>query len=218
MRIVFQGPPGSGKGTQSKLLCERFGMTHISTGDILREASRRGTPLGIQAQEYMDKGLYAPDDLVNDIVADRFRQGDRPLDFLMDGYPRTRNQAEAFHRVLSEHQLSLHAVLFLEVPDEEIVRRISGRRVCPKDQTPYHVTFNPPKKQAGVCDLCGTPLVQRSDDAEATVRSRQRQYHGTVQGVVDFYKQKNLLREVNGLGTIQEVFASCLAALPRETL
>lgn len=215
MRIVVLGPPGSGKGTQANLLCERFGMTHISTGDILREAIRLNTPPGKQAQQFMDKGQLVPDCLVNDIIAERFERPERPEDFLTDGYPRTLNQAEAFDRVLQRHGPALDAVLALQVPDDEIIRRMSGRRICPKDQTSYHVLYKPPK-QPDICDRCGAPLMQRSDDKEETVRNRLRQFHATVDGVLAFYKGRCLLREVNGLGSIQEVLAACLDSLTRE--
>lgn len=215
MRLIILGPPGSGKGTQAKLLCERFGMTHISTGDILREAIRNHTPLGRQAQKFMDGGQLVPDNLVNDIVAERFRRPDRPEAFLLDGYPRTLNQAEELAAVLRELRVAADAVLVLSVPDDEIVRRMSGRRICPSDHSLYHVTFNPPKVP-GICDLCRTPLVQRADDKEATVLNRLRQYHATVGELLEFYRRRNLLREVNGLGSIQEVFASCLASLQLE--
>jgi adenylate kinase len=212
MRLIIMGPPGSGKGTQAKLLCDRFGMTHISTGDILREAIRNHSPLGRQAQQFMDDGQLVPDNLVNDIVAERFRRADRPAKFLLDGYPRTLNQAEVFDVVLRELHVTITAVLALEVPDDEIVRRMSGRRICPKDQSLYHVTFKPPK-QPGICDICQTRLIQRPDDKEETVLNRLKQFHATVDELLEFYRRQNLLREVNGLGSIQEVFASCLASL-----
>jgi adenylate kinase len=216
MRVILLGPPGSGKGTQAKLLCERLAMTHISTGDILRESVRMSTALGREAQRYMDSGRLVPDTLVNDIIAERFARPNRPTSFLMDGYPRTVNQAESLDGVLREHSLSLDAVLVLEVPDDEIIRRISGRRICPKDQTPYHILCQPPKAP-DVCDLCGTTLIQRSDDQEETVRNRLSQYHATVDGVITFYRQRQGLQTVNGVGPIQEVFAACLEKL-RETV
>ena len=145
MRLIILGPPGSGKGTQAKRLCQKLGMVHFATGDILREAARLGTPLGVQAQAFMDQGRYVPDQLVNDVVAERLGQPDRPEDFVIDGYPRTLVQALAFDRVLKQQGLTLDAVLFIKVSDDEIVRRLSGRRVCPKDGMNYHLINHPPK-------------------------------------------------------------------------
>lgn len=215
MRLILLGPPGSGKGTQAKLLCQAVDMAHISTGDILRDAVRRGTPLGQQAQPYMDQGKYVPDSLVNDIIAERFRQADCPKSFLMDGYPRTLAQAIAFDSVLKEAGLALTAVAMLEVPDEEIVKRISGRRSCPNCGAVYHVTFQPPQK-AEVCDLCGTALTQRSDDQEEIVRQRLAVYHQATANVLDFYKQLGLLRVVSGVGSVPEVFAKLQQSLKSE--
>jgi adenylate kinase len=216
MRLILLGPPGSGKGTQAQLLSQRLGMVHIATGDILREAVRRGTPLGNQARPFMEDGQYVPDALVNDIVAERFRRGDRPEHFLMDGYPRTLAQAVSFDQVLREQFRDLDAVLQLQVSEDEIVRRTGGRRYCPKDSTSYHLVSNPPRKQAGHCDRCGTPLEIRPDDREEKVRERLHVFHQTLPEVIDHYRRQGLLREVNGEGNIQEVFAAILRALEGE--
>ncbi len=215
MRLILLGPPGSGKGTQAKLLCQAHGMTHISTGDILRDAVRRGTPMGKLAQPYMDQGKYVPDHLVNDIIAEQFHQPDCPKAFLMDGYPRTLAQAIAFDHVLQQASLGLTAVLKLDVPDDEIVRRVSGRRSCPKDGSVYHKVFQPPK-QADRCDLCGTRLTQRSDDREEIVRERLSVYHQSTANLLDFYQQLKLLRVVSGLGAVPEIFAALECALKSE--
>jgi adenylate kinase len=204
MRLILLGPPGSGKGTQAKLLSERLGLAHISTGDILREAVRLGTVLGKQAQPYMDQGRYVPDALVNDIVAERFRRADRPERFLMDGYPRTLAQARSFDQVLSDESLDLDAALLLRVSDEELVHRGTGRRVCPKDGRVYHLVHKPPR-EPGRCDECGTALEQRSDDQEETIRHRLRVFNETVPEVIEHYRRRGILREVSGEGTIQEV-------------
>ncbi len=206
MRLILLGPPGSGKGTQAKLLCERFGLAHISTGDILREAVRLRTPLGQQARPFMDQGRYVPDALVNDIVAERFRRADRPERFLMDGYPRTLAQAESFDGVLREQSLHLDHAVLLKVTDDEIVRRGTGRRVCPVDGKVYNLFSNPPQK-AGVCDLCGTSLELRSDDREETIRRRLRVFLETMPEVTEHYRQQSILKEVSGEGTIAEVAA-----------
>jgi adenylate kinase len=217
MRIILLGPPGSGKGTQAKLLCEKLGLTHISTGDILREAVRLGTPHGLEARPFMDEGKYVPDQLVNGIIAERFARPDRPERFLLDGYPRTLGQAESLDHVLRQHALPVDAVIFLRVPEEEIVRRLSGRRICPKDGSTYHVIFDPPKKSAESCDRCGALLEQRVDDAENTVRSRLRTFEATLQPVIDYYRPTGILREVQGAGPIAAVGQAVLASLEPST-
>src|SRR5262245_61232450 len=170
MRLILLGPPGSGKGTQAKLLSQRMGLTRICTGDMLREAIRLNKPAGILAAGYMAKGLLAPDDVVNEIINDLFTGPGRPDKFVMDGYPRTVAQAVSFDHVLRRQSLDIHAVVRLIVPDDEIVARISGRRICPNPtcNATYHLRYRPPKVP-GVCDLCGTALIQREDDREETV-------------------------------------------------
>src|SRR5262245_44313217 len=180
MRLILLGPPGSGKGTQAQLLCQRLNLTHISTGDILRDAVSRGTDLGRQAKSYMTAGQLVPDALVNGVVAERFRRPDRPESFVLDGYPRTLAQAESLDAVLKEQGLALTAVVSLVVPDEEIVARLSGRRTCPNPtcKATFHVTFKPPRVP-DVCDVCGTRLTVRDDDREETVRNRLTVDHET---------------------------------------
>jgi adenylate kinase len=213
MRLILLGPPGSGKGTQAKLLSDKLRLAHFATGDILREAVQLGTPLGRQARPYMTAGKYVPDALVNDIIAERLQRPDRPDEFVMDGYPRTLAQAGAFERVLQQEGLALNAVVLLRVPDEEIVRRVTGRRTCPRDGSPYHIVYDPPKKRPDHCDLCGTPLVLRDDDSEGTVRERLRVFRETIPPVIDYYRQRSILREVNGEGTIEDISALILCAL-----
>lgn len=212
MRLVLLGPPGSGKGTQAHLLQQRCGLSHISTGDILRDAVRHNTPLGQVARPYMEQGRYVPDDVVNGIIAERFRSPDRPARFVLDGYPRTRPQAEALDAVLAEVGLPLDRVISLQVPDEEIVQRISGRRSCPQCAAIYHIPRHPPQRDE-LCDQCGTPLVQRADDREEAVRERLRIYHATLPAVLDFYRQQGKLLEVEGLGEPHVVFARMQQAL-----
>jgi adenylate kinase len=216
MRIILLGPPGSGKGTQAQLLCRQFGMAHIGTGDILREAVRGGAPLGLQAKGFMDRGQFVPDTLVNDLVAERFDRPDRPATFLVEGYPRNLTQAKAFDQVLRRNSLELDAVLLFEVPDEEIVYRVSGRRICPKCNSLYHVVQKPPK-QDDRCDHCLTPLELRTDDRAETVRDRLLLFHQTITAILDYYRQSHLLREINGLGPIDGVFRACLRSLGVET-
>lgn len=204
MRLIILGPPGSGKGTQAKILAEQLGLVHVSTGDILREAVRLGTPVGLQAKTFMDAGKYVPDMMVNDIIAERLARGDRPNCFIMDGYPRTEIQAIAFDRILQENGLQLTAAVHLNVPDSEIVRRLGGRRTCPNCHALFHV-FNKPPKRADVCDNCGAMLEQRKDDLETTIRERLKVFHGTVPAVIAHYRKQGLLHEVNGQGTIHEI-------------
>ncbi len=215
MRLIIIGPPGSGKGTQAVLLSERLGLAHISTGDILREAITRGTPAGKLAEPLYRLGKLVPDAMVNEMVVDRFRREDRPERFIMDGYPRTLAQAAAFDQLLRQQFLDVQAVPYLTVADDEIVRRLSGRRICPKPPgcgATYHLVMHPPKK-VGVCDVCGTALVQRPDDKEETVRHRLQVYHETVPAVIDHYREQGLLREVSGHGTIEEIYARIVQAL-----
>jgi adenylate kinase len=214
MRLILQGPPGSGKGTQAQLLCERLNLEHVGTGDILREAIRRGTPAGQRAKPFVVSGKLVPDDLVNELVADRFRRPDRPTRFVMDGYPRTLAQAKAFEDVLQKQGLDLTAVVSLQVDDNEIVRRLSGRWSCPHPgcKATYHTASNPPKV-AGKCDRCGTKLVQRDDDKEETVKERLRVYHGNTVELIPYYRARGLIREVDGHGDIEEIYANILRVL-----
>jgi adenylate kinase len=212
MRLILVGPPGSGKGTQAKLLCSRLGLAHISTGDILREAIQTRTKLGLQAEAYVTTGRLVPDDLVNEVVAERFRRPDRPEHFTMDGYPRTLAQAASFDQVLRQQFLDLTAVILLSVDDDEIVRRMSGRRNCPNCKRTYHEIFSPPRK-AGRCDECGAALVQRADDREETVRERLRIYHQTTMEIVPHYRSQGLLREVSGVGGIEDIYRAIVQQL-----
>jgi adenylate kinase len=212
MRLILLGPPGSGKGTQAKLLGRDDNLEHISTGDLLRAAKDQGTPLGLRAKPYMDAGQLVPDDLVNELVAERFRRGDRPERFVMDGYPRTLSQAAAFDAVLREQFLDLNGVILLNVHDEEIVHRISGRRVCPNCNATYHIDNKPPKVP-GVCDVCGHALEHRSDDKPETVRARLAVYHKDTVELIPHYRAQGLLREVAGEGNIDAVYANILKVL-----
>jgi adenylate kinase len=212
MRVILVGPPGSGKGTQAKLLSERLGLAHIGTGDILREAVRTGTPAGRLAEPYVKTGQLVPDDLVNELVADRFRREDRPERFVMDGYPRTLAQAASFDQVLRQNFLDVGAVVLLEVDDEEIVRRLTKRLSCPRCKSTYHPDSNPPRKP-GVCDKDGTRLIQRSDDCEATVRERLKVYRENTTELIPYYRRQGLLHEVRGEGSIEKIYADVVQAL-----
>jgi adenylate kinase len=214
MRLILLGPPGCGKGTQAQLLCQRNGLEHIGTGDILRDAVRKKTPAGLRAQPFIETGLLVPDDLVNELIAERFDRADRPGRFVLDGYPRTRSQAEAFDKVLRRYKLKLDAAVLIQVDDEEIVRRLAGRWSCPKSgcKATYHTESNPPKV-TGACDRCGTALVQRADDRPETVRNRLVVYHKNTQQLIPYYRAQGLLREADGTGAIEEVYANIMKAL-----
>jgi adenylate kinase len=212
MRLILIGPPGSGKGTQAKLLCTRLNLVHIGTGDILREAIREKTALGQIAEPFILRGELVPDDLVNEVIAERFRKDDRPECFVTDGYPRTVAQAASFDQVLRQQFLDLSAVLFLIVDDEEIVKRMTGRWSCPICKSTYHLVNNPPRAP-GVCDVCGGRLIQRADDKETTVRERLKQYHQNTEGLLVHYKSRGLLHEVRGMGTIEEIYDKIIQEL-----
>jgi adenylate kinase len=215
MRLVLVGPPGSGKGTQAALLVKRLGLTYVGTGDILRDAIRRQTPLGRQVEPLIKQGLLVPDTIVNDLVAELFRGEGRPERFVMDGYPRTRAQAVAFDALLRQQFMKLDAVVNLAIDDEEVVKRISGRWCCsnPACGVCFHLSARPPKK-AGVCDVCGSPLIQRVDDQEATVRRRLAEFHKTTDALLEHYERLGLLRNVSALDPIETIYGNILKALP----
>jgi adenylate kinase len=212
MRLVFEGPPGSGKGTQAKRTADRRGWVHVSTGDLLRDAVRNRTPLGLTVEQVMKEGLLVSDATVIDIIDERLGQGDCAAGFILDGFPRTLGQAEALDRILAARKSPLDLVVAFEIPDEAIIDRITGRRSCPKCQTPYHVRFVPPKK-AGTCDKDGTALVQRPDDMEDRVRTRLAKYHQETEPVIPFYERRGILRRVDGTAPPDEVFRSLERAL-----
>jgi len=197
MKIVLLGPPGAGKGTQAGILCRAFDMIHVSTGDMLREAIKEGTEVGKKAQGYMNKGELVPDEIVTRAVIDRINKPDAEKGVILDGFPRTRGQAESLDRMLEECGSSLDDVLYLKTSEETAVQRLSGRRVCPRCGKNYHVTNMPPVKE-GVCDKCGVPLEQRDDDKPETVKNRLEVYDKTTSDLVDYYREKGLLRQVDG--------------------
>jgi adenylate kinase len=209
---ILLGAPGAGKGTQAQRLIEQYRLPQISTGDMLREAKRAGTPLGKKAAEYMDRGALVPDELVIGLMAERLDQADAREGFILDGFPRTVPQAEALERVLAERGRKLSRVVAINVPEEVLVPRLTGRRSCPKCGAPYHVMFKPPK-QDGVCDLDGTKLIQRDDDTEVTVRKRLATYRNQTAPLIAYYGKKGVLREVDGQGELQAVAARLEEAL-----
>lgn len=197
MHIILMGPPGAGKGTQAALLAEQESIPHISTGDIFRANMSQGTPLGKTAKAYVDAGKYVPDDVTNAMVKDRLAQDDSRKGFILDGYPRTSDQAMALERMLGDLGLSLDGVVYIDVPDRLLVERAEGRRVCKGCGATYHVKFNPPKV-ADVCDKCGGELYQRSDDSAEKVLVRLQEYHGKTAQVLDWYRGKGLVKTVDG--------------------
>jgi adenylate kinase len=213
MNLILLGPPGAGKGTQAERLREDFGLPHIATGDILRAEVAEGTTLGERAREYMDDGDLVPDELIVEMITRRVAADDARDGFLLDGFPRNEQQADALERALSEQQRTLTAALLIEVPDEEVVRRLAGRRVCVKNPTHiYHVEFDPPKHE-GVCDQDGARLIQRDDDREETLRHRLEVYHGQTEPLIAFYDRAGLLRRFDGTRSAEEVHAHLRATL-----
>jgi len=207
MRIVLLGPPGAGKGTQAKLICETYNIPHISTGDLFRENMSNDTPLGKKAKDYMAKGLLVPDELVVDMVEDRLSQTDvvEGRGFLLDGFPRTVVQAEALEKISAKKNLDLDFAVNLEVPLDVLVERISGRRICPTCAATYHVKYNQPKVE-GICDLDGAALYQRDDDKVETVQKRIEVYQEQTEPLIAFYQDKNKIVDINGLQNMNDVF------------
>jgi adenylate kinase len=204
MHIVLFGPPGSGKGTQAKMLAERYGIPHVSTGDILREHLKKKTKLGLEAKAYMDRGALVPDDILIGIIKYRLSQPDCASGFILDGYPRTVPQADSLSVILTELGKKLDVVLNVDVPDEELIKRLAGRRMCGCGAS-YHIPFNPPKRE-GICDRCGKPLYQRDDDKEEAVTNRLEVYKQQTQPLIEYYTNEDLMRTVNGAASILEVF------------
>lgn len=204
MRLLIVGPPGAGKGTQARRLADCGGVPHVATGDLLREQVAARTPLGQKAKEYMDRGDYVPDEVMIDMIRERLGADDAREGFVLDGFPRTDDQAGALDELLTDRGQSLDAVLVLEVPQDEIVRRLSGRRLCPECQRAYHMDDDPPADDER-CDDCGSPLVQRSDDEPQTVRHRLEVYARLTEWLLGHYERKGLARRIDGVGTVEEV-------------
>jgi adenylate kinase len=215
IRTVLLGPPGAGKGTQAKLLQERFEACQISTGDILRKAVAEKTPLGELAASYLQRGALVPDDVILDLVAARLKEPDCAKGFLLDGFPRTIAQADGLQRILQALGMKLDHVLAVRVPLSVIVERLSGRRTCEACGAMYHTVFGPPKN-AGRCDRCGGGLYQREDDREETVAARLRVYENQTAPLVDYYRTKGLLRDIDGVGGVDEINRRVIAALGDE--
>lgn len=212
MRVILLGPPGAGKGTQAKMLTEKYGVPQISTGDILRAAVAAGSRLGKEAKGYMDRGALVPDEVVIGIVRDRLTEPDCQGGYLLDGFPRTVAQAEALTGMLRELGAPLPTVVSLEVDEEEVVRRLAGRRTCQACGEPFHVEFHPPRRE-GICDKCGGTLIQREDDKEETIRRRLQVYREQTEPLISYYEKQGLLKTVNGLGETGDVFARIASKL-----
>ncbi|MDX3690814.1 adenylate kinase [Streptomyces europaeiscabiei] len=216
MRIVLVGPPGAGKGTQAAFLAQNLSIPHISTGDLFRANISKQTELGKLAKSYMDKGELVPDEVTIAMAKDRMEQPDAENGFLLDGFPRNVSQAEALDVTLQDESMNLDAVLDLEVPEAEVVKRIAGRRICRNDSAHvFHVTYKKPK-QEGVCDSCGGELYQRDDDSEETVRKRLEVYHTQTEPIIDYYKAQGLVVTISALGPVEEVTQRAMEALKRE--
>jgi len=205
MKLLIMGRPGAGKGTQAVNIREYYNIPHISTGDMFRAAIKNQTKLGLEAKSYMDKGALVPDEVTIGIVKDRLLEDDCKKGFLLDGFPRTIAQAEALDAFLKENGIKLDAVLDVNVPAEILVRRMVGRRVCKTCGATYHVEFNPSKVE-GVCDNCGSPLIQRADDTEDTAKNRLSVYDNQTAPLLEFYKKQNILKTVNGDQPLDKVF------------
>ncbi|AVZ74770.1 adenylate kinase [Streptomyces lunaelactis] len=215
MRIVLVGPPGAGKGTQAAYLARNLSIPHISTGDLFRANISQGTDLGVQAKAYMDAGELVPDEVTIAMAKDRMEQPDAENGFLLDGFPRNVSQAEALDAMLKAEGMTLDAVLDLEVPEDEVVKRIAGRRICRNDSSHvFHVTYSAPKTE-GVCDTCGGELYQRDDDSEKTVRKRLEVYHTQTEPIIDYYRAQNLVVTISALGKVTEVTRRAMDALKK---
>lgn len=209
--MVFLGPPGAGKGTQARELAGQWGVPQVATGDMLREAAAAGTPLGRQARDYMDRGALVPDAVIVGLIAERLAEPDAKAGFVLDGFPRTMAQARALDGLLEERGERLDRVVYLDVPEAELLRRLTGRRSCPGCQATYHLDSAPPRRP-GLCDRCGTALVQRPDDAEATVRHRLRVYAEQTAPLLEHYRGRGLLATVAGAGAIATIRQAVRAA------
>jgi len=212
MDLILLGPPGSGKGTQAKKMVDRYHLPQISTGDILRAALKEKTPLGLEAKQYMDQGKLVPDEVVVGIVRDRLKASDCQGGFILDGFPRTVPQAEALETTLKAMNRGIGHVISIEVANAELLKRLGGRRTCRNCGAMYHLVFDPPKKK-GVCDTCGGELYQRADDQEKTIRERLKVYDKQTAPLIQYYRGKGLLRAIDGVGGVEEIFQRIVKAI-----
>lgn len=213
LNLILLGPPGAGKGTQAERLQADFSLAHISTGDMLRSQVAEGTDLGLEAKGYMDRGELVPDEVIIGMITERIEQPDAREGFLLDGFPRNESQADALDAALEQHGRRLTSVLRIDVPDSELLRRLTGRRVCVKNPSHiYHVEFDPPKHE-GICDQDGARLIQRDDDSEATISRRLEVYHAQTAPLIDYYERTGLLRSFDGTRSPDEVHRHLRATL-----
>ncbi len=212
MKIIMLGAPGAGKGTQAKKIAEKYSVPHISTGDIFRANIKNGTELGKKAKEYMDQGLLVPDELTCDLVVDRIQQDDCKNGYILDGFPRTIPQAKALDAALAKMGEKMDYAIDVDVPDENIVKRMGGRRACTGCGATYHIVFNAPKTE-GICDTCGEKLVLRDDDKPETVQKRLSVYHDQTQPLIDYYSAAGILKTVDGTVDMEDVFAAIVDIL-----
>lgn len=212
MKIIMLGAPGAGKGTQAKQISDTYSIPHISTGDIFRANIKNGTELGKKAKTYMDQGALVPDELTCDLVMDRISQDDCRNGFVLDGFPRTIPQAEALDKALTASGQKMDYAINVDVPDENIINRMSGRRACLNCGATYHIVSIPPKKE-GICDVCGSPLVLRDDDKPETVKKRLEVYHDQTQPLIEYYEKAGILKTVDGTQDMKKVFSDIQAIL-----
>ena len=212
MKIIMLGAPGAGKGTQAKMIADKYGVPHISTGDIFRANIKEGTELGKKAKTFMDQGLLVPDDLVVDLVVDRVKNPDCGKGYVLDGFPRTIPQAECLDKALAEMNDSMDYAINIDVPDENIITRMGGRRACVGCGATYHVVNIPPKKE-GICDRCGGELILRDDDKPETVKKRLDVYHEQTQPLIDYYTKKGIIKDVDGTQQMDDVFNAIVKIL-----
>ena len=212
MKIIMLGAPGAGKGTQAKMIAEKYGVPHVSTGDIFRANIKNGTQLGMEAKKYMDQGLLVPDELVVDLVVDRVQQADCKNGYVLDGFPRTIPQAEALDAALAKLNEKMDYAINVDVPDENIINRMGGRRACVGCGATYHIVYNAPKAE-GICDACGEKLILRDDDKPETVKKRLDVYHDQTQPLIDYYTKAGILKDVDGTVDMEDVFQAIVGIL-----
>jgi len=212
MKIIMLGAPGAGKGTQAKRIAEKYGIPHVSTGDIFRANLKEGTELGLKAKVFMDQGGLVPDEITIGMLMDRIHQADCSNGYVLDGFPRTIPQAESLAKVLAEAGENVDYAIDVDVPDENIINRMAGRRGCPKCGASYHTVFCAPKKE-GICDKCGSELVQRADDQPETVKKRLTVYHEQTQPLIQYYTKAGILKSVDGTQDMKKVFDDIVAIL-----
>ncbi len=212
MKIIMLGAPGAGKGTQAKMIADKYSVPHVSTGDIFRANIKNGTELGMEAKKYMDAGQLVPDELTVKILLDRVAQDDCKNGYVLDGFPRTIPQAEVLDNALNELGDKIDYAINVDVPDENIVKRMGGRRACVSCGATYHIEHVPPKKE-GICDRCGSELILRDDDKPETVKNRLNVYHEQTQPLIDFYTNKGILKTVDGTVDMKEVFSAIVGIL-----